>query len=191
MQDPCEPYLTAAKCILRYFQSILDYGLLLYRASTSDFVIYTDADWAGCPNTHWSTSGYVMFLGDNPVSWYSKRQNIVSRLSTKAEYCVMANGVAEACWLRQLLVELHNPLSRATLVYCDSVSFVYLSTNHVQHQHTKHIEIDLHFVCEHVVVGDVRVIHIPTTSQFADIFTKGLPSSVFSEFRFNLNICSS
>jgi hypothetical protein len=41
----------------------------------------------------------------------------------------MANGVTEACWLRQLLVELHNPLSRTTLVYCDNVSIVYLSTN--------------------------------------------------------------
>jgi hypothetical protein len=102
----------------------------------------------------------------------------------------VANIVAEACWLRQLLVELHNPLSRATMVYCGNVSAVYLSTNPVQHQRTKHVEIDLHFVRECVVVGDVRVLHVPTTSQLADIFTKGLPSSVFSEFRFNLNICS-
>jgi hypothetical protein len=67
---------------------------------------------------------------------------------------------------------------------------VYLSTNLVQHQHTKHMEIDLHFVREKVVIGQVRVLHVPTTSQFADIFTKGLPSSVFNEFRSNLNICS-
>jgi hypothetical protein len=54
----------------------------------------------------------------------------------------MANGMAEACWLRQLLVELHNPLSRATLVYCDNINAVYLSTNPIQHQCTKHVEID-------------------------------------------------
>jgi hypothetical protein len=54
--------------------------------------------------------------------------------------------VAEASWLRQLLAELHNPLAKSTLVYCDSVSVVYLSTNPVQHQRTKHVEIDLHFV---------------------------------------------
>jgi hypothetical protein len=54
----------------------------------------------------------------------------------------VANGVAEACWLRQLLVELHNPLSWATLVYCDNVSAIYLSTNLVLHQHTKHVEIN-------------------------------------------------
>ena len=102
----------------------------------------------------------------------------------------MANGVAEASWLRQLLLELHQPLRRSTLVYYDNVSAVYLSTNPVQHQRTKHVEIDLHFVREWVAVGDVRVLHVPTTSQFADIFTKGLPSSVFIDFRSSLNICS-
>ena len=65
---------------------------------------------------------------------------------------------------------------------------MYLSTNPVQHQRTKHVEIDLHFVRDRVAIGDVRVLHVPTTSQFADIFTKGLPSSTFSEFRSNLNV---
>jgi hypothetical protein len=67
---------------------------------------------------------------------------------------------------------------------------VYLSTNPVQHQRTKHVEIDLHFVLDQVVIGDVRVLHVPTTSQFVDIFTKGLPSSTFSEFRSSLNVAS-
>jgi hypothetical protein len=98
--------------------------------------------------------------------------------------------MAEASWLRQLLAELYTPLSRSTLVYCDNVSAVYLSTNHVQHQRTKHVEIDLHFVRDRVAIGEVRVLHIPTTSQFADIFTKGLPSSTFTEFRSSLNITS-
>jgi hypothetical protein len=81
-------------------------------------------------------------------------------------------------------------VAQMCLVYYDNVSVVYLSTNPVQHQRTKHVEIDLHFVREHVVVEDVHVLHVPTTSQFADIFTKGLPSLVFSEFRFSLNICN-
>jgi hypothetical protein len=84
-----------------------------------------------------------VFLDANLVSWSSKRQNVVSRSSAEAEYRAMTNGVAEACWLRQLLVELHSPLSRATLVYCNNVNVDYLSTNPVQHQRTKHVEIDL------------------------------------------------
>jgi hypothetical protein len=122
----------------------------------------------------------------------SKRQPVVSRSSAETEYRApraVADGVAEASWMRQLLHELYNPLQRATLVYCDNVSTVYLSTNPVQHQRTKHVEIHLHFVRERVAAGDVRVLSVPTTLQFADIFTKGLPSSVFLDFRSSLNVC--
>jgi hypothetical protein len=127
-------------------------------------------------------------LGDNLVSWSSKRQPTVSRSSAEAEYRAVANAVAEATWIRQLLTELHAPLRKTTLVYCDNVSAIYMSSNPVQHQRTKHVEIDLHFVRERVAIGDVRVLHVPTTSQFADVFTKGLPSSVFTEFRSSLNV---
>jgi hypothetical protein len=96
-------------------------------------------------------------------------------------------------WLRPPgsgLAELHTPPFRSTLIYCDNVSAVYLSTNPIQHQRTKHVEIDLHFVRDRVALGEVRVLHVSTTSQFADIFTKGLPSTTFTEFRSSLNITS-
>ena len=191
MHDPRETHLAALKRILRYVRGTLHMGLLIRPSTPADLVVYSDADWAGCPDTRRSTSGYAVFLGDNLVSWSSKRQNTVSRSSAKAEYRAVANAVAEATWIRQLLSELHTPLHKTTLVYCDNISSVYMSANHVQHQRTKHIEIDLHFVRERVAFGDVRVLHVPTTSQFADIFTKGLPSSVFTEFRSSLNVrCS-
>jgi hypothetical protein len=110
MQDPCEPHLPAVKRILRYLQGTIDHGLLRC-ASTSDLVVYTNADWVGCPDTRQSTSSYVVFMSNNLVSWSSKHHNVISCLSTEAEYRPVANGVAEVCWLRQLLVELHNPLS--------------------------------------------------------------------------------
>ncbi|WVZ79892.1 hypothetical protein U9M48_027417 [Paspalum notatum var. saurae] len=188
MHDPREPHLTAVKRILRYLRGTANLGLSIGRSSSSSLTVYTDADWAGCPDTRKSTSGYAVFLGDNLISWSSKRQQTVSRSSAEAEYRAVANGVAEASWLRQLLQELHQPLQRATLVYCDNVSAVYLSTNPVQHQRTKHIEIDLHFVRERVATGAVRVLHVPTTSQFADLFTKGLPTTVFQEFRSSMNV---
>ena len=190
MHDPRETHLAALKRILRYVRGTLHLGLVLRPCQQEDLVVYSDADWAGCPDTRKSTSGYAVFLGDNLISWSSKRQNTVSRSSAEAEYRAIANAIAEASWLRQLLSELHSPLRRATLVYCDNISAVYMTSNPVQHQRTKHIEIDLHFVRERVAVGDLRVLHDPTSSQYADIFTKGLPSYVFTEFRSSLNVRS-
>ena len=190
MHDPREPHLAALKRILRYVRGTLHMGLLVRPSTALDLVVYSDADWAGCPDTRKSTSGYAVFLGDNLVSWSSKRQNTVSRSSAEAEYRAVANAVAEASWLRQLLSELHSPLRKTILVYCDNISAVYMSSNPIHHQRTKHVEIDLHFVRERVALGDVRVLHVPTTSQFADIFTKGLPLSVFTEFRSSLNVRS-
>ncbi|GKF67553.1 ribonuclease H-like domain-containing protein [Tanacetum coccineum] len=188
MHDPREPHFLALKRILRYVRGTLDYRLQLFSSSTTDVVAYSDADWAGCSTTRCSTSGYCVFLGNNLLSWSSKRQPTLSRSSAEAEYRGVANAVAETCWLPNLLRELYTPLSSATLVYCDNVSVVYLSCNPVQQEVTKHIEIDIHFVRNLIAVGQVRVLHVPSRYQFADIFTKGLPSALFEEFRSSLSV---
>jgi hypothetical protein len=68
MHDPREPHLAALKRLLRYLWGTVDYGLLLHRSTASELVVYTDADWAGCPDTRRSTSDYAVFLGGNLVS---------------------------------------------------------------------------------------------------------------------------
>ncbi|GJX17034.1 ribonuclease H-like domain-containing protein [Tanacetum coccineum] len=157
----------------------------LYRSLAGPF------NMARVPTTRRSTFGYYVFLGNNLLSWSSKRQVTLSRSSAEAEYRGVANAVAKTCWLRNLLRELHIPLSTATLVYCDNVSAVYLSSNPVQHQRTKHIEIDIHFVRDLVAAGHIRVLHVPSRYQYADIFTKGLPTILFDEFRSSLSVRSS
>ncbi|GKD67178.1 ribonuclease H-like domain-containing protein [Tanacetum coccineum] len=104
----------------------LDHGLRLFSSSTTSLVAYSDADWAGFPTTRRSAS----------------------------KYRGVANAVVETCWLRNLLHELHTPLSFATLVYCDNV----------------------------------RVLHVPSRYQYEDIFTKGLSSRLFEEFRTSLSV---
>ncbi|GKA65293.1 ribonuclease H-like domain-containing protein [Tanacetum coccineum] len=180
--------LVALKRILLHVHGTLDYALQLFSYSTTNLVAYSDADWAGCPTTRRSTSGYCVFPGNNLLSWSSKRQPMLSCSSAKAEYRGVANVVVETCWLRNLLCELHTPLSSATLVNRDNVSAVYLSCNPVQHQRTKHIEIDIHFVRDLVAAGQVRVLHVPSRYHFADIFIKGLPSALFEEFRSSLSV---
>ncbi|KAK4366366.1 hypothetical protein RND71_014246 [Anisodus tanguticus] len=188
MHDPRVEHMNALKRIIRYIQGTLNYGLHLYPLSTSTLFSYIDADWGGCRDTRWSTSGYCMFLGNNLVSWSAKRQSTLSRSSAEAEYRGVANVVSESCWLRNLLLEVHCPIQKATLVYCDNVSAIYLSGNPVQHQRIKHIEKDIHFVREKVARGQVRVCHVPFRYQIADIFIKGLPSVLFEYFWDSLSV---
>ncbi|GKA12249.1 ribonuclease H-like domain-containing protein [Tanacetum coccineum] len=190
MHDPREPYFHALKRVLRYIRGTLYLGLQLHATPTDALLAYSHADWGGCPSARRSTSGYCVFLVNNRISWSSKRQYTISWSSTEAEYRGVANDVAEKCWLRNLLRELHLPLRKATIVYCDNVSAVYLSSNPVQHQRTKHIEIDIHFVRDQVATGQLRVLHVPSSNQYADIFTKSLPSTLFYEFRDSLSVRS-
>ncbi|GKA57250.1 ribonuclease H-like domain-containing protein [Tanacetum coccineum] len=160
MHDPREPYFSVLKRILRYVRGTLDHGLQLFSSSDTSLVAYLDANWAGCPTTRRSTSGYCVFLGNNLLSWSTKRQPTLSHSSVEAEYRGIANVVAETCWLRNLLCELHTHLSSATLVYYDNVSAVYL----------------LEF---YMLLLDY---------QYAYIFTKGLPSALFEEFCTSLSV---
>nr|GEZ49652.1 ribonuclease H-like domain-containing protein [Tanacetum cinerariifolium] len=134
-----------------------------------------------------STSGYCVSLGNNLLSWSFKRQHILSRSSVEAKYKDAANVIAKTAWLHNHLRELHTPLLTATLVYCDNVNVVYLFANLVQHQRTKHIKIGIYFVHDIVSVGYIRVLHVPSRYKYADIFTKGLPSTLFEEFRISLS----
>ncbi|XP_071727263.1 uncharacterized mitochondrial protein AtMg00810-like [Rutidosis leptorrhynchoides] len=162
MHAPHDGHMGALKRILRYIHGTIDHGIYLSKSPSRSLVAYTDADWAGCPDTRRSTSGYCVYLGDNLISWSSKRQPTLSRSSAEAEYRGVANVVSESCWLRNLLLELHQPVRKATIVYCDNVSAIFLSSNPVQHQRTKHIELDIHFVREYVARGQVRVFHVPS-----------------------------
>jgi hypothetical protein len=179
MHVPCDVHLTLLKRILCYIKGTITLGLQLHRAATLQLSAYTDADWAGCSNTRLSTSRFDVFLGDLLVSWSSKRQTTVSRSSAEAEYRGIANAVAECSWLRHRLGELHCNVNGATIAYCDNVSSVYMARNPAHHRRTKHIELDVHFIREKV---ELRVLQIPSGRQFADIFTKGLPSALFNDF---------
>jgi hypothetical protein len=186
MHAPRDPHLNLVKRILRYVKGTLDLGMHFSSSPTMSLTAYTDANWASCPDTCRSTSGYYIYLGDNLISWSSKRQATVSRSSAEAEDRAVTHVVAESCWVRQLLGELYHPLSSATVLFCDNVSTVYMASNPVQHRRANHIEIDIHFVQEKVSLGQVHVLHVSSAHQYADIMTKGLSSKLFSDFRSSL-----
>ncbi|XP_062188960.1 uncharacterized mitochondrial protein AtMg00810-like [Phragmites australis] len=186
MHDPRERHLALVKRILRHVKGTLSIGLHIGTAPVCSLTAYSDANWAGCPYSRRSTSGYCIFLGDNMVSWSSKRQTTVSHSNAEAEYRAVAHAVIECCWLRHLLQDLHVSIVYATVVYCDNVSAIYMSSNPVQHRRTKHIEINIHFVPEKVALDQVQVLHVPSSHQLTNIMTKGLPVQLFTDFRSSL-----
>ncbi|GJR39429.1 ribonuclease H-like domain-containing protein [Tanacetum coccineum] len=114
----------------------------------------------------------------NPIDSESKMGDVIC--SAETEYRGVANVVAETCWSRNVLRELHTPLSSAMLVYCDNVSAVYLSSNPVQHQRAKHIDIDIHFVRDLVAAGQETTINQTIPSQGTNISPLAPRALVFS-----------
>ncbi|WVZ97042.1 hypothetical protein U9M48_042607 [Paspalum notatum var. saurae] len=172
MHDPREPHLALIKRICAMSRALFP------RIFSAVLNCILDAGGAGCPDSRRSTSGYCVFLGDNLVSWSSKRRITVSRSGCSCR-CRELLATSTSCRASCLYCF-------ATIVYRDNVSAVYMTGNPVHHRRTKHIEIDIHFVCEKVALGQVRVLHVPSSHQFADIMTKGLHRTVVCEFRSGL-----
>ena len=128
---PIEVHFQAVKRILRYVQGTLHFGLKFTSCSSMGLVAYSDADWAGCPDTRRSTSGYSIFLGNNLVSWSAKKQPTVSRSSCELEYRALALTATEVLWLTHLLRDLRVTLTHRPLLLCDNKSAIFLSSNPV------------------------------------------------------------
>lgn len=188
MHSPLVEHWQAVKQILRYIQGTRDLGLTLQKCSSFRLSVMIDADWASDVTDRRSTSGFCIFLGSNLISWASKKQSIVSRSSTEAEYRALALAVAELTWVQALIAELHLPLPREPpLVFCDNMSTVLLSANPVLHARTKHIELDLYFIREKVQRRQISMSHVSSVDQLADILTKPLPRAPFLSLRDKLH----
>ncbi|CAL8074762.1 unnamed protein product [Prunus armeniaca] len=201
MSAPRSPHLVAAKRILHYLNSTLGFSLsfsrspkstlsfgLSFRRSPSPFTLrgFSGSDWAGCPDTHCSTTGFCVFVGSNLISWCAKKQLTVSYSFAEAEYCSLAHVCADTTWISHLLHELALPPSVPTLLLCDNLGTIYMASNSMFHARPKHIELNYHFIWERIISGSHRVQFVSSSDQFADILTKGLSTHRFQLLRSNL-----
>ena len=179
MHDPREAHLQAVYRVLHYLKANPGKGILFRRDAALALECYTDADYAGSPIDRRSTSGYCTFLGGNVVTWRSKKQNVVARSSAEAEFRAMAQGICELLWLKVILEDLRIKWEGPMRLYCDNKSAISIAHNPVQHDRTKHIEIDRHFIKEKLDSGLICTPYVPTGGQLADVLTKGLSSANF------------
>ncbi|PKU65281.1 uncharacterized protein LOC110106346 [Dendrobium catenatum] len=178
MQNPTILHFEDLKRLLRYIQGTLHVGLPLFRDKPI-LQSFSDSDWAGDVKDRKSITGYCNFLGSSLISWSTKKQNVVARSSTEAEYRALASTAAEITWIRRLLHELNCPQPTSTSLFCDNTSAIALANNPVFHARTKHIEVDCHYIRHCITDQTIQIHHIPTTDQVADILTKPLPAPRF------------
>src|SRR3954469_12494789 len=119
MSNPRSSHLLAAKRILRYLKGTVGFGLF-YRRSAHSLTIgsYSDADWAGSPDTRRSTTGFCVFLGPNLISWIAKKKQTISHSSAEAEYRSLTHVCAKSTWILHLLKELRFSPTSPALLFC-------------------------------------------------------------------------
>jgi len=191
--NPGIAHLEAAKCILYYLKSTVDYNLVLGKREKGkfDLVGWSDSNWAQDRGDCRSTSGFVFDVAGSSISWSSKKQATVATSSVEAEYVALANATKEAIWLHTLLTELDFPPTTATMIHADNQGYIALANNLVSNSRAKHIDIRHHFIREHIERRKIRLNYVFTKDMLADVFTKALPREAFERFRNLLGILPS
>ncbi|KAI0519324.1 hypothetical protein KFK09_006766 [Dendrobium nobile] len=187
MHDPQNQHFYMLKRLLRYIKGTLDFGIPITKSNLL-LSSFSDADWAGDPDSRKSTSGYCSFLGDTIVAWTVKKQTTVARSSTESEYHALATLTADVIWIRRLLADFGYPQQVPTDMFCDNTSAIALANNPVFHARTKHIEIDQKFLRDHIQQNNIRLLPISTIDQTADILTKALSTARFIKLRNKLTV---
>lgn len=191
MNKPTTSHLQAAYRVLRYLSGSVSQGILLASQSAAQLTAYCDSDWASCPVSRRSTTGYCIFFGASPVSWKSKKQPVVARSSAEAEYRAMALTTCEVTWLTALLKDLGINKLPPTVVNCDNKAALAIAANPVLHERTKHVELDCHYVRDQIKAGNITTAHVSSTYQVADIFTKQLSVNLHNSHLHKLTASSS
>ena len=130
----------------------------------------------------------MVFLGDSPIDWKTKKQYTVSMSSAEAEYRAMAFAVKEVKWIVPLLEDLGAKVAKPVRYYCDNKAAIHIAANPVFHERTKHLERDCHSVRDAVKVGLITTIHVKTKDQIADLLTKALGRPQFEALSSKLGV---
>ncbi|KAL0335652.1 UNVERIFIED_CONTAM: Retrovirus-related Pol polyprotein from transposon RE2 [Sesamum radiatum] len=182
--------MSASLHVVRNLKGCPSKGLFLPALNSFTLMAYSDADWASCPDSRRSLTGFCIFLGTALVSWKTKKQTTVSRSTAEAEYRSMAAAVCEIRWISFLLRDFGIPVSAPVMLHCDNKAAMHVTANPVFHERTKHIEIGCHVVRNAYKEGLINLSYVRSSEQLADVFTKVLPLPSFSSLTSKLGLVS-
>ncbi|RVW60166.1 Retrovirus-related Pol polyprotein from transposon RE2 [Vitis vinifera] len=190
MHNPGEQHMNAVMRILRYLKNAPGKGILFAKnVDHQSIEVYTDVDWAGAVDDRRSTSGYFTFVGGNLVTWKSKKQNVVTHSSAEVEFRGMTLRLCEALWLRLLLQDLGYLSKQPIRLFCDNKVACDIARNLVQHDRTKHVEVDRFFIKEKLDDKIVELPKIRLEDQLADILIKVVLGQVLQKILDKLGMC--
>ncbi|KAL9145431.1 hypothetical protein ABFS82_13G041900 [Erythranthe guttata] len=186
--SPKESHLSAVKHIIRYVSRTPKLRKWYSKDANNCLAGNSDADWTGYVDDRRSITGGCAYMGNNLVSWYSKKQNSISVSNAACEYIAAGSCCTQLLWMQHMLNDygFHEKLLH---IFCDNESAINISKNTVQHSRTKHIDLRHHFIRKLVEQKRVTIDYVSTNNQLADIFTKPLDFLRFDSLRKALGIC--
>ena len=188
IHDPKEKHLQVIYRIFHYLKATPKKEILFQKRKELTLKAYTDAEYVGSQMDRRSMSDYFTFLRGNLVTWRNKKQNVVARSSAEAEFRAIAHEICELLWLRIILNDLRIKREGTMRLYCDNKFAINITHNFIQHNRTKHIETDRHFIKEKLESGLISILYMLLDSQLANILTKGLPITRFQKITSKLGI---
>nr|GEU96267.1 putative RNA-directed DNA polymerase [Tanacetum cinerariifolium] len=146
MHQPQVDHMHAVLRIVRYLKGTTSHGVLFKTNGHLNIQIFTDADWAGVKGNKRSTSGYFSLVG----------------------------GLVEALWIRKLVSETGFSPKESIRIMSDNKADIQISENLVQHDRTKHVEVDRYFIKEKLEAGIIKLAFVKSEDRLADILTKAV-----------------
>lgn len=166
--------------ILGYLKGTINFGLKFTRNKSIN--AFSDADYAGDIKTRKSTTGYVIIMGNTPISWCSKLQQCVSTSTAEAEYYSLSECSKQCIWYRSILNEFNYKIDTMN-INVDNKATIFISNNETVNQRTKHIDVRFHYVRELIKTKRIKLTYIKSQYNLADGFTKYLNSVQMTKFR--------
>jgi hypothetical protein len=182
--NPTMIHWKAAKRVLQYLGSTRYHGLSFGGKGHDNNIVvaYSDADYAGDPDSRRSTTGYIFILNGGAISWCSRRQPIVATSTMQSEYIAASDCSREVVSIRRLMENLGTDQLEPTLIKVDNQCAIGLCSNPLAHKGAKHIEVRYHYIRELVQNKTICVVYVGTKLQLADALTKAVDGDTHEKF---------
>ena len=180
LENPSLAHWNAVKHCFGYLLGTADWKLT-YGKVEKDLEGYADAD-GSMHKDRKAISGYAFMIDGGAMSWCTKKQEIISLSTTKAEYVAATHATKEALWLRTMISELYSDIQGPMTLHSDNQSAIALTKDHQYHARTKHIDICFHFIRWVIEQGKVKLVYCATNDMLANAFTKALLSVKVKHF---------